>query len=162
MLTQARLLELLVYDPLTGIFTNRVRRAQRCPAGAVAGGTDSKGYHAIKLDGATYRAQRLAFLYMLGRWPDPEADHKNLKKLDNRWDNLREADRVMQMHNQPRRRDNTSGSAGVHWHRRTERWRAVISTNGKRRHLGSFVSKEAAAIAYAEAKRSMLASAGMA
>lgn len=162
MLTQERLLHLLQYDPSTGVFTNRVQRAFRCPVGAVAGGTDSKGYHAIKLDGVTYRAQRLAFLYMLGRWPDPEADHENRNKLDNRWENLREADRVTQMHNQPRRRDNTSGASGVQWHKRTKRWRAVISIRGKRTHLGSFLSREAAAIAYAEAKRSLLSAAGMA
>jgi hypothetical protein len=54
-LTAARLRELLDYDPATGVFTWRSPRPSR--------------YQLISVDGWTYQASRLAWLWMTGSWP---------------------------------------------------------------------------------------------
>ena len=52
------------------------------------------GYRKITIDGKVYSAARLAWFYKTGRWPDPEIDHINRIRDDNRWENLREATRA--------------------------------------------------------------------
>lgn len=49
---------------------------------------------------------------------------------------------------QPVRADNTSGFKGVSFRKDTGKWSAYISIAGERRNLGSFITPEAAAIAY--------------
>ncbi len=71
-LTQARLKELLHYDPETGVFTWRVRSCNRWPTpGRVAGTPDGKGYLMVVIDGQRYKCHRLAFLYMAGSCQTP-------------------------------------------------------------------------------------------
>lgn len=51
-----------------------------------------------------------------------------------------------------RQSNNTSGQVGVSWHKSTNKWRATISRNGKRKHLGHFDDIETAAKAYKKAR----------
>ena len=83
-LTAARLRKMLHYDPETGVFT-------RLWTGNVTGCPDAKGYLRIAADGRSYRAHRLAVLYMTGAWPSEQIDHINQVRTDNRWSNLRPA-----------------------------------------------------------------------
>src|SRR5690606_33911522 len=96
-LTQARLKQLLDYDPTTGIFTRRVSRGGM-KKGSVAGFTSVKGYTVIGVDGKLYSAHRLAWLYVYGVMPR-EIDHRNRVKTDNSILNLREASRAMNNQN---------------------------------------------------------------
>ena len=78
----------LMYEPETGrILSNGGSR--RTPLGEELKGKDSSGYISIKLDGRTLRGHQIAFLVMTGKIPKL-IDHKNQKRDDNRWDNLRE------------------------------------------------------------------------
>jgi HNH endonuclease len=43
------------------------------------------------MSGVRYIAGRLAWLYMLGRWPDHEAKHADGDPANDRWGNLRAA-----------------------------------------------------------------------
>lgn len=84
MITQERLLELLHYDPETGVFTRRRTGARA--------GTDPNAYNRpvrIWLDSHSYRGDHLAFLYMEGTMPPHKVEHINEQKDDNRWCNLR-------------------------------------------------------------------------
>lgn len=45
-------------------------------------------------------------------------------------------------------RQNTSGYKGVSFHKASSRWRASISLNNKKKHLGFFETKEQAALSY--------------
>lgn len=54
--------------------------------------------------------------------------------------------------NQRIRKDNTSGIKGVYWEKDKNKWRAVISTKGKRIHLGFFENKNDAIKARLEAE----------
>ena len=75
MLTQAKLKEVLHYDPETGDFTWQVSTANCIKVGALAGSKDSYGYHKIAIKGKTYKAHRLAWLYTHGEFPEDAIDH---------------------------------------------------------------------------------------
>lgn len=136
-LTQARLKELLHYDPETGHFTWRVTRGSKAPAGTVAG-SPSRGYTLICVDQKLYKAHRLAFLYMLGSIPDLDIDHVNRDRSDNRWVNLRPATSSENKFNAGPHRDCKSGHRGVHWFKPHQKWCARGMLRGKAHHIGYF------------------------
>lgn len=150
-LTQDELKSLLMYDPATGVFTWRVSRPTKIKPGDVAGNVNPKGYVSVGVKGKIYRAHRLAWLYVHGRWPHNEIDHINRIRNDNRIVNLREADRSVNTQNTNLHGRNTSGFRGVGWHKQHQAWRARISVNGKTKNLGYFPSREDAAEAYLKA-----------
>jgi hypothetical protein len=137
MLTQARLKELLHYDPLTGWFRWLVNRTGGVKAGDIAG-TLVNGYIRISIDGVKYAAHRLAFLFMEGAFPADNVDHHYEPKTDNRWTNIRPATRSQNAMNSKTPTDNTSGVKGVHYRAKTRKWRVRISVDGKVVNLGSF------------------------
>ena len=92
MLTQARLKQLLSYNPETGDWiwiSAPLRHTHRI--GTSAGCITPEGRLAIRIGGQSYLASRLAFLYMTGEWPKEVMDHINRDPGDDRWCNLREA-----------------------------------------------------------------------
>jgi len=153
MITVKQARSVLSYNKRTGIFVWRKTLSNRAPAGTVAG-TNSHGYVAIKVLGRIYRAHHLAWLIVKGRWPQPELDHKNRQRSDNRWSNLREATRQKNLGNTPIPRHNTSGVKGVHWHAPRRKWCAGICVNGKTIYLGLFAEKtKAKQVYFAAAKK---------
>lgn len=154
MLAAQELRELLHYDPDTGIFTRIkiVAPQSRIRVGDVAGSKNHDGYWRIKLGGRAgrvYGAHRLAWLYMTGKWPEVEIDHIDLDPSNNRWSNLREANRSTNIANTRRRSDNTSGFKGVYRGEGKARpWRAEISLHKKRIFIGAFETMEEAKAAY--------------
>lgn len=78
-------------------------------------------------------------------------DHINGDGLDNRRLNLRAATASQNGANMPAPAHNTSGFKGVHFYRRTSRWRAYITVNQHHRHLGYFTDAKTAALAYDDA-----------
>lgn len=154
-LTQARIKELLEYFPDSGLFKWKVFRGNTAKPGVIAGSIDSNGHAQIMVDGITYQAHRLAWLYVYGIWPNKEIDHRNCIRNDNRIANLREASHSENSQNQRKARvDNkSSGILGVTWHKRDKKWRAQIGIAGKKKWLGAFDTQEAAHSAYLTAKR---------
>lgn len=128
---------LLHYDPLTGEWTwmNPLSRTQR--RGDRAGTTRRDGRRQIRVDGNTYLASRLAWLYMTGVWPQNEIDHHNRIKGDDRWENLRDATHSQNMYN----RD---------WCERSGEWRGICTDGNQFRviigneYLGHFPTFEEA------------------
>lgn len=135
MITQQELRSLLDYDPETGIFLWRVSRPPRGKAGGVAGYDNGSGYIKISIGGKRYFAHRLAFIWMTGRAP-AEVDHANGCGTDNRWRNLRAADRYQNTMNSSR----GAGSVRRRAWKSGDRWQA--RHGGKT--LGTFASKEEA------------------
>ena len=144
-LTQARLKELLHYDPETGLFTWLVSRG-RSAAGSRAGTRHSEGYTQIRIDGVRRFAHRLAFLFMEGELPS-EVDHRNRARGDNRWKNLRPATRQENASNLGLRSDNTSGFRGVSWDKTCGKWYAYGARGGRLINLGRYDTPEKAAAA---------------
>ena len=91
-LTHERLLAALDYSPETGVFIWKVS-AGRVKKGDVARCLDGDGYIRIQLDGVRYFAHRLAWFYIHSKFPEPETDHKNRIRTDNRIVNLQESTR---------------------------------------------------------------------
>lgn len=144
----------LLYDPHTGDFTWKPRKGKGGHKQAKkAGYLHSRGYWIIEYKAKAYRAHRLAWFMTYGVWPDPEIDHRNLCKTDNRLKNLRISNRLGNNVNQGLRCDNSSGVKGVYFYKPSKRWRAQMNINGKRTHLGYFDSEIEASAAYQEAAK---------
>lgn len=157
MLTAERLKELLVYSEETGSFLWRGAHSRRVKAGDIAGSVSPKGYIVIGVDKKTYRAHRLAWLYVHGRWPLNDIDHINCIKADNRIVNLREITNAENQQNikSAISSNKTSGFLGVSRSANRKKWRATIAINGQDIHLGYFDTPEKASDAYVSAKRKL-------
>lgn len=116
-----------------------------------AGHIDGSGYIQIRVDWKMIQAHHIIWALMTGEWPKNQIDHRNGKRDDNRFSNLREATPSEQNQNVALRKDNQAGLTGVH-QRGSGRWRAAISARGRRHSLGSFDTKEEAHAAYLDAK----------
>jgi hypothetical protein len=149
-LTAKRLREVIDYKPETGEFIWRYPINQGIHAGQQAGYV-SQGYRRIGIDGSTYLAHRLAWLYMTGEWPKEQVDHADGNRGNNAWRNLREATHAENHFNIGIISTNKSGFKGVSWFRKTRKWRARITANGKERTIGYFDTKELAHEAYRKA-----------
>ena len=137
-LTAKRLKKILVYSKTTGKFRFLGKN------GWIEGWKHPKGYRSIKIDGTLYLAHRLAWLYVVGKWPH-QIDHKNRKPHDNRFSNLRECTSSQNNHNRGMFKNNSSGFSGVSWRSRDRKWIAYVRINNKLIRLGLFANKRQAA-----------------
>ena len=143
-ITQARLQQLLDYNPLTGIFVWKVTRG-KIRAGSIAG-TFNMGYMQIRIDYKIHKAHRLAWLYTTGETPVGEIDHINGDKIDNRIVNLRV---VTSRQNNSNRRCHREGHlVGTSLRKDLDRWVAHISINGRLKHIGFYDTQLEAHEAY--------------
>ena len=149
-LSANRLRKVLNYDPATGVFRWRVPKGPSI-VGTVAGSIHRpKGYRAICIDGKIYRANRLAWLYMTGKWPKLEIGYINRRSSDTRWANLREMTPSQRRANSRIR--NKLGVRGV-WITKSGKYVARIRVAGKRKYLGLFETIEKASVAYTRAAK---------
>lgn len=143
--------KVLRYDPLTGLFRWIVKRngvIEGKPAGVLG------KYVRIKINGKSYSASCMAWLWMTGEWPEHEVDHRDLNKHNNRWDNLRAATRSQNTTNIPHRKTSSSRYKGVCWNAYSGKWEVRVTINGKQKFKGRFLHEEEAAAVYAiEAKK---------
>ena len=156
-LTVDRLRDLLRYDPDTGEFVwlprqNDSREGKRWNtryAGTVAGNKNlANGYTWYHVDGNQYRGHIIAWLYMMGSFPDSDIDHKDRDGFNNKWDNLREATQSQNCANKTARVDNPTGVKGVSWEGSRNKWVASIGVNYRKIKIGRFERIEDAKAAY--------------
>lgn len=147
MVNQEQLKAFVHYNPETGVFVRLIG----AKTGAVAGGVNSHGYTLINVNGRSYRAHRLAWLYIYGVWPKQQIDHVNNVRTDNRISNLREATQSQNKANTGAYVNNTSGHKGVSWDKSKNKWYAKIRMDGKQKYLGLFTDINAAVEAYKKA-----------
>lgn len=148
-MTQDELKARLHYDPETGVFTWKERADgyarsaywNSAYAGKPAGCINKVGYLKLVINDKQYLGHRMAFLYMTGRMPE-EVDHINGVRSDNRWANLRPANRSVNMKNLSRNSANTSGKTGICWDKNRGKWLAYINAGGKRLHNKRFSDRE--------------------
>lgn len=146
---------LLRYEPETGNFIRLVQTSRRIKVGDVAGGKNAIGYIQVSVAGHVCLAHRLAWFYMTGEWPKDQIDHINGDRSDNRWSNLREADKALNMQNQRRapKHNRSTGLLGASKSRYG--YRSQIWISDQHYHLGYYKTAEEAHQAYLVAKRKL-------
>lgn len=132
-ITHQRLQEMLRYFPSTGVWRWRVSPNNKIKAGTRAGTPTCYGYRQICVDGKIYLEHILAWFYMTGTWPKREIDHRNRKRNDNRWRNLREATPGQNRCN----RIPGANEPGVSWW--ANRWVVKVKVNRVSHYGGRFV-----------------------
>jgi len=143
--------QMLSYDPKTGAFTWRYRsdyprKWNTRYAGKPAGTRAKTGYLYIEIRRKLpTKAARIAWLLMTGEWPKGIVDHRNGKRDDARWENLRLADHSQNGSNKAQQRNNTSGFIGVSFDRQRGKWRARINFRRTMYDVGFFDTAEEAA-----------------
>ncbi len=154
MITQEYLQSLYHYDKNTGIFTRLISRNKRHKVGEIAGTKNFEGYSVIIIDGISYRAHRLAWLYIYGSMPKNQIDHINGIKDDNRICNLREVSNAENQQNRVNlNKNNKSGVTGIDM--RKGKYRVRICIDYKSIHIGEYKNIEDAKVALYEAKRKL-------
>jgi hypothetical protein len=110
-----------------------------CKAGVVAGWINPNGYVMIGINSKTYRAHRLAYLYMKGFFPkNIDIDHIDRNKLNNSWHNLRLVSRQCNSRNAHISSKNTSGVTGVCYNNKYKKWLSHIKISGKLLNIGLY------------------------
>lgn len=149
--THERVREALDYDPETGLFTWRERVAICVQVGSVAGSRDGS-YWRIKLDGKSHRAHILAWFWVTGEWPTHHIDHIDGDTLNNRFANLRDEPRNVNMQNiVAPNRNNQAGVRGVR-RRPSGNWETRLTAGGRTKFIGTYPTPEEASAAYWAAK----------
>ena len=153
MVSQKYLKDILSYDPDTGLFHWIINRTG-VTIGMQAGSINKQGYVRIEVDGKSYAAHRLAWLYVYGYMPSKVEyiDHIDRTKDNNQIDNLRIANHSENKLNSGLPKNNKTGYKGVQMH--GERFRAQTTINSKRVHLGTFDTALDAYNAYVKAVQS--------
>jgi hypothetical protein len=136
------------YCPATGLFTRKITTGSKAKIGSIAGSMQESGYVLLEINGNRYRAHRVAWLYMYGKFPDGLLDHINRDKADNAINNLREASVQQNSQNRAVRLNSSTGYTGVSIDKRSNRYRAYITVDGRQKALGYYSTAEEAALAY--------------
>lgn len=146
-ISHSKLLELLEYNPKTGDFIWKKYRCQLARKGDIAGTIKENGYRYIRIGNKSYRANRLAWFYIKGYFPENEVDHKDRIRDNNKWENLEEKTAQCNARNRGVRIDSKSGIPGVIFNKQNLKWQAAITHSPKKRaHLGFYKSLKAAVI----------------
>jgi hypothetical protein len=145
-LTQERLKELLSYDPISGVFTRKIKH-KRCNVGDIVGVGQRNKYLQCSIDNKLYKLHRLAWLYMYDCWPSDQIDHVDHNPRNNAIANLRDVSSAQNHQNRARKTKSASGYLGVTWHKRDRRWQAYIEIKGKSIHLGQYIDLDDAIVA---------------
>lgn len=143
-LSHQELLQLVSYDPNTGLLTWRThRRGAKTGPGDVCQSVDKDGYISASVRKRRYRAHRLIWFYVTGEWPDGEVDHIDGNRLNNKFSNLRVTDRKTNSRNRQFNRGYMRHGRG---------WKATICVDGKTLYLGVHATEAEARAAYVAAK----------
>ena len=147
------------YDPNSGLFYwNSPRANNKIQAGDTAGSLHPSGYVKLSFNyegrTRTISGHRLAYYISYGKLPKI-IDHANGNGSDNRLDNLREATPQQNKMNARVRSDNASKVTGVYYRKDCDKWRAEITKDGNRSHLGFFKTKEEAIKARKDAEKEL-------
>lgn len=155
--TQARLKEILHYDPASGIFTWIDTRCHRIKNGDRAGTIvlrNGKKYRTINVDHVPTYEHQLAWLYVTGEWVY-QIDHWDRDGLNNKLANLRSCSSSENKANATTPSHNTSGFKGVSWCENQKKWRATISKDRRIYYIGVFDDPAVGHSAYLDKAREL-------
>ena len=116
------------YNPITGILIYKKDINYNALKGQRVGHFDKDGYRVVKINSKIYRVGRLIWFIMTGAFPVNEVDHIDRNPANDKFNNLRDANRSEQIINS-KSRTNKNGFKGVKFSR--GRFRAVLVRNNK-------------------------------
>ena len=149
-----RVRELFNYQQKTGGLIWKVAHGafKRISAGTIAGTRNASGHLVVRFDGVTYLCHRVIWVWMTGKMPTNEIDHKDLDGSNNRWKNLREATHAQNNQNKRPQKNNRSQVKGAR-QLPGGRWQAYISIKRRFVQIGIFDSQQEASEAYQAAAK---------
>ena len=118
------------------------KKSKGVSIGSQAGSFDAYGYGQIRINRCIYKEHRLVWLYLTGKFPDDQIDHKNHLRRDNRFENLRSVNDIENNKNRSMQKNNTSGFVGVSFNKLTKKWESYITVGKKRKQIGYFSKLE--------------------
>jgi hypothetical protein len=142
---------LLSYNQETGEFRWKLNRGRKAKAGSIAGTVQKLGYRVIVIEGSTYKAHRLAWLFVHGHMPPEDVDHIDGNRSNNAISNLRLATRAENMQNLSEPKNGLP--RGVHVTKYG--FQARIQHQFKRLSLGFYKTVDEAYQAYLAAKKDL-------
>jgi hypothetical protein len=156
----AELRRVLSYNPDTGVFTWKVNRNGYVKKGARAGNLEPNGHRRIGIFGTKILEHRLAWALVKGSWPSTLVDHRDGRRDNNRFSNLRIAT-LSQNRANSKKTKSRSGFRGVYWNNKCKKWQAAIRIDRKLNHLGMFADPKDAHAAYLQAAKTQYGGFGM-
>lgn len=155
LITLERLKQVLHLDEETYVFYWKVDLKFKRDNGRLVkdAGTLVSGRIQIAIDKKKYKAHRLVWLWVYGKWPEKHLDHIDGNPLNNNPNNLREATPAQNAWNNKKSSSNTSGYKGVSYCKSRGNYEVKIKSNGKILNLGRFKLPEEAHAAYIEAAK---------
>ena len=123
----------LEYKPEVGAFVGKVDRKRK-------GTVNGKGYLNIIINGTTFSAHKLAWMYMTGKYPEHDIDFVNNNRADIRWVNLREANRSQIAMNKSTQKNSTTGVKGLQIY--DGKYKAVVRVGSVSRSCNTFALTE--------------------
>ena len=115
---------------------------------------NGKGYIPIGINGKFYYLHRLIYLFHNPDWdihdisPENEIDHDNINNSNNKIENLRILDHSGNQRNKNKKENCSSIYRGVYWDKHANKWKAEITIDGKKKHLGYFDDEHEACLMY--------------
>lgn len=139
-LTQQQIAKVLKYDPTTGtlIWISNLHSKRAIPNSRAGSLVSTTGYRSITLFGRSYLEHHLIWFITYGVWPQGQIDHINQQRDDNRIINLREVTKSENARNRSRNPHSKLGEHGVWYNKRTNKYVAEITLNGKKVYQKSF------------------------
>jgi HNH endonuclease/AP2 domain len=122
-------------------------------------GCVDNGYRRVEIrlpgerKGRLYNLHQVVWAMVHGEWADRHIDHKDGNRSNNAPSNLRLATYEQNNANRRVMKSSTSGVKGVELDKRSGKWCARITSNGKSQRLGSYDKLEDAARAYNRAAK---------
>lgn len=150
--TQERLRELFDYDAENGALVRKTSGYGYRKGQLLGSKSHLDGYVIGCVDRHYSPVHRIVWLYVYGTWPKI-IDHIDRNPANNRVENLRASNHVLNAQNTKLSARNKSGYTGVC--RDKKRWRAEIRADGRNIRLGTFDTPEQASVAYLEAKKQL-------
>ena len=151
MITQQLITEYFDYKDGCLYWKKTVHGNKQYLVGQMAGSIHQYGYRHITWMGKSHKAHRLIFMLHNGFMPQ-EIDHINGDRADNRIENLRAVTRSENQCNRGILANNTSGYAGVSWHKKSKAWVVRVMKNGKTQLQMYFKDLELAGLVAEEAR----------
>jgi hypothetical protein len=141
MITQDNLKDYFTYKD-GNLFWKR-QPSRRITVGSIAGNLTERGYIQVKVFNKRFYAHRIIFFMFNGYFPQ-ELDHIDGNKSNNRIENLRDSTKSQNNMNSKKRKDNTSGTKGITWDKRCNKWKVQGQANNIKYYLGRYDDMELA------------------